>query len=150
MHVPLVGGRAAGAQVYPQMLREAICLEWPDSRRNMQQWGFQMSDDEVRSFTHYICNLNEGKMSGIRRIDSINETQNGTTPVGSYPEHWVDNWHELEGGNDLYGVRPQCGVTLLQAEMNGLSYKSEYETAWDDVSNENLVPELFHAARALD
>ena len=62
----------------------------------------------------------------------------------------MDNWRELEGGNDLYGVRPQCGVTLLQAEMNGLSYKSEYETAWDDVSNENLVPELVHAARALE
>ena len=60
----------------------------------------------------------------------------------------MDNWHELEGGTDLYGVRPQCGVTLLQAEMNGLSYKSGYEAAWDDVSNENLVPELVHAVRA--
>ena len=34
--------------------------------------------------------------------------------------------------------------------MNGLSFKSGYETAWDDVSNENLVPELVHAARALE
>ena len=34
--------------------------------------------------------------------------------------------------------------------MNGLSYKSGYETAWDDVSNENLVPDLVHAARALE
>ena len=25
-----------------------------------------------------------------------------------------------------------------------------YETAWDDVTNENLVPELVHSARALD
>ena len=62
----------------------------------------------------------------------------------------MDNWHEHEGCNDLYGVRPQCGVTLLQAEMNGLSYKSGYETAWVDVSNENRVPELVHAARALE
>ena len=89
----------------------------------------KMSDDEVRSFAHYICNINEGKRSGIRKMSSINETRDTTTPVGDYPEHWVDNWHELEGGNDLYGVRPQCGVTLLQAEMNGLSYKSGCETA---------------------
>ena len=71
-----------------------------------------------------MCNLNEGKKSGIRRIDSINETENGTTPVGAYPGHWLDNWHEIEGGSDLYGVRPQYGVTILQAEMDGLSYKS--------------------------
>ena len=62
----------------------------------------------------------------------------------------MDNWPDLEGGNGRYGVRPQYGVTILQAEMNGLSYKSGYETAWDDVSNENLVPHLVHAARALE
>ena len=40
-----------------------------------------MSADEVRSFAHYICNLNEGKKSGIWRIDSINETENGATQL---------------------------------------------------------------------
>ena len=34
--------------------------------------------------------------------------------------------------------------------MNGLSCKSGYETAWDDVTNENFVPELVHAARAVE
>ena len=106
----------------------------------------KMSDAEVRSFAHYVCNLHEGKKSGIRKISSIKETGNSTTPVGDCPEHWVDNWHELEGGNDFYGVRQQCGVTLLQAEVNGLSYKGGYETAWDDFSNMNPVPELVHAA----
>ena len=61
----------------------------------------------------------------------------------------MDSWHELAGGNDLYGSRPQYGVTLLQAEMNGLSFESGHETAWDDVSNEKLVPELVRAARAV-
>ena len=56
----------------------------------------------------------------------------------------------LEDGNDRFGTRPQYGVTLLQAEMNGLSFKSCYETAWDDKRNENLVPELAHVARALE
>ena len=34
--------------------------------------------------------------------------------------------------------------------MKRLSYKSGCETAWDDVNNENNVPELVHAARALE
>ena len=109
-----------------------------------------MSTDEVRSFAHYICKFNEGERSGIRVIQPITETAGGAAPIGEYPEHWVDSWHDLEGANDLYGARPQCGVTLLQAEMIGLSYKSGYETAWDDVSNENLVPDFVHAARAVD
>ena len=94
----------------------------------------KMSDDEARSFAHYVCNLNESKKTGIRKICSINETGNSTTPVGDYPEHWVDNWHELEGGNGPYELQPQCGVKLLQAEMNGLSYRNGYETARDDAS----------------
>ena len=71
----------------------------------------RMSSEEVRSFAHYICNFNEGKESGIRRIDSIHETEGSATPVGTYPEHWVGNWHELEGGSDIYGIRPQYGVS---------------------------------------
>ena len=100
-----------------------------------------MSADEDWSFAHYICNFNEGERSGIRRIQSITETEDGAAPAGGYPEHWVDSWHELGGGNDLYGARPQCGVTMLRAEMNGRSYKSGYETACDDVSNENMCPD---------
>ena len=57
----------------------------------------------------------------------------------------IDSWHEFERGNDRFGVR----VTVLQAEMNGLSFKSGYATDWDDVRNEHFVPELVHAARAL-
>ena len=110
----------------------------------------KMGDDEVRPFAHYMFNRNEGKRRGIRQISSVNETGDSASPVGDYPEHVVDNLHEVGCGNDLYGVRPQCGVTLLQAEMNGLSYKSEYSIPWDDVSNANLVPEFVHAARALE
>ena len=79
----------------------------------------RMNSDEVRSFAHYICNFNVGKESGIRKINSIPETEGKATPIGTYPDHWVDDWHELEGGNDNYGIRPQYGVTQLQAEMNG-------------------------------
>ena len=73
-----------------------------------------------------------------------------TKPIGEYPEHWVDEWHELDGGDDRFGARPQNGVTLLQAETSGLSYRNGNETVWDDVSNGNLVPKLVHEARAVD
>ena len=149
--MPPVGGHAAGAQVYPQMLCEAICRGVARQQREDAAMGvstWRMSSEEIRSFAYHICKLNEGRKRGIQKILSVNETEDVTSPTGQYPEHWVDTWHELEGGDDRFRLRPQNGVTRLRAEMNGLSYKSGYETAWDDVSNENLVPELVHAARA--
>ena len=62
--------------------------------------------------------------------------------LGHTLQQWVDNWHEFEGGNDLYGVRPQCGVSFFQAKMNGLSYKSGYETASDDMSNDSKAYDI--------
>ena len=56
-------------------------------------------------------------------------------PTGDYPQNWVDYWHEEDGGDDHRGVRPEVGVTLLQNEMDGLSFKGGYEVAWDDVTN---------------
>ena len=114
-HVPLVGGRAAGAQVYPQMLCEAICRGVARQQREDAAMGVstgRMSTNDSRPFAHYICNLNEGRRSGIQKLDSIIETEDGTTPIGQYQEHWVDTWHELECGADRLGSRPQYGVTL--------------------------------------
>ncbi len=48
---------------------------------------------------------------------------------------------------DVRGSRPQIGVTLLKAEMDGLSHKCGYEAAWDDVSNAAVVPNLVREAR---
>ena len=69
-------------------------------------------------------------------------------PVGEYPSHWLDEWHEEDGGQDHRGVRPQCGVTLLKKEMDGLSFRGGHETAWDDVTNASLLPDLVKKAEA--
>ena len=61
-------------------------------------------------------------------------------PTGDYPDPWVDDWHEEDGGDDSRGVRPQIRVTTLQNEMDGLSFKGGYEAAWDDVNNAELIP----------
>ena len=42
------------------------------------------------------------------------------------------------------------GVTLLKAEMDGLSFKGGYDSAWDNVSNSELVPKLVREARELE
>ena len=83
-HGPLVGGRAAGAQVYPQLLCEAICREVARQQREDASMGAsteKMSADDVQSFAHYICNSNEGERNGIRKIQSITETEEGATPI---------------------------------------------------------------------
>ena len=131
-HMPLVGGRAAGAQVYPEALCEAVCRGVRRQQQEDAALGVatgRMSMDEVRQFAHHICNINDQEDCGINRVQSIIENEDKTLPVGDYPEHWIDSWHELEGGSDVYGVRPQYGVTLLQAEMSGLAYKNGFETA---------------------
>ena len=63
-HVPLVGGRVVGAQVYPQIMCEAICRGVARQQREDAAMGVstgKMSADEVRSFAPYNCNLNEVK-----------------------------------------------------------------------------------------
>ena len=69
--------------------------------------------------------------------------KNGVTrPIGEYPEHWVDEWHDDDGGSNLQGGRPQVGVTLFKAEMGGLSFRGGFEAAWDGVSNAEFIPNL--------
>ena len=81
---------------------------------------------------------------------SVHQKDGITRPVGECPDHWTDEWHEDDGGNDVRGSRPQVGVTLLKAGMDGRSYKGGYEAAWDDVSNAALVPKLVREARDLE
>ena len=42
------------------------------------------------------------------------------------------------------------GVTILQKEMDGLSFKGGYEVAWDDVTNAELIPDLIRKARQVE
>ena len=79
------------------------------------------------------------------------QCKNGVTrPPGDYTEHWSDKWHDDDGGNNFRGNRPQVGVTLLKAEMEGMLFRGGYEAAWDDVSNAELVPKLVKEARELE
>ena len=108
-HVPLVGGRAAGAQVYPQALCEAICRGVAKQKRMDQSTQTsvstgRMTEGEVKRFATHLCSLQVKGSANISRLLSTKVKDGVTRPVGEYPDHWMDSWHEDEGGNDLRGV----------------------------------------------
>ena len=130
-HVPLMGGRAAGAQVYPDMLCEAICRGVVQQKKHDQsglattgKWSYV----EPKSFVRHICDLQGSSSNAIEQILSTSLVEGTRRPTGDYPDHWVDYWHEEDGGDDSRGVRPQMGVTILQTEMDGLSFKGGYKS----------------------
>ena len=151
-HVPLVGGRAAGAQVYPQALCEAICRGVAKQKEKDQSTVTtgRMTAVGMKQLVGHLCSLQCVGSIKLPQILSTKVVDGHTRPTGDYPAHWVDDWHEPDGGQDDRGTRPQHGVTLLQAEMSGLTYRGGYEAAWDDVSNAELVPALVKAARAVE
>ena len=54
-------------------------------------------------------------------LDPNKVVRRQTRPIGEYPDHWVDEWHSLQGGDDKFGARPQHGLTLLQSDLSSLS-----------------------------
>ena len=81
---------------------------------------------------------------------SVQHKDGVTHPTDDYPELCIDEWHDDDGGTDLRGSRPHIGVTLLKAEMDGLSFRGGYEAAWDDVSTAVVIPKLVKEARGLE
>ena len=127
-NVPLVGGRAAGAAIYPQALCEAICRgiakhKKMDHSDNIVVSTGKMNTKRIKSFTNHLCSVQLRGSSAIRKIMFVRHKDGITRPTGDYPEHWTDEWHEEDGGDDVRGDRPQMGVTLLKAEMDGLFLK---------------------------
>ena len=98
-----------------------------------------MSADGVRSLVEGLTQLTQRGTSGISQILSTTTKDGVTAPLGEYPDWWIDTWHDEDGACDDRGVRTQNGVTPLKQEMDGLTCKNRYETAWDDVTNALLT-----------
>jgi len=111
-----------------------------------------MNKNVLSSFSRGIANeLRRERVSGqhggcssVIRDGSVNR------PVGKWPADWIDVVHEEEGGDDLYGVRPQQGVEVLKNEMYALVCKNSMWRAWDDVTDVELNVDDVKAARALE
>ena len=146
-------GRAAAAQVYPDMLCAAIC------RSVVKQKKFDNSSTVatgklsyigLRKFVRHICDLQGSSANTIGQVLSTSLSEGTRRPTGDDPRNWVDEWHEEDRGDDHRGVRPQAGVTLVQKEMDILAFKGDYEVAWADVTNAKLLPELIKKAREVE
>ena len=109
-----------------------------------------MPADGVRSLAEGTTQLTQRGISSISQIWSTTTKDGVTGPVGEYPDWRIDTWHDEDGGFDDRGLRPQNGVTLLKQEMDGLTCKNGYETAWDDVTNAPLNPVIMRKAREVE
>ena len=94
-HVPLVGGRAARAAVYPQALCKVTCRgiakqKRMDHRDNMAVNTGKMNTEQIKSFTNQLCSIQLRGSNAIRKVMSVHRKDGITRPFGDYPEHWAD------------------------------------------------------------
>ena len=70
--------------------------------------------------------------------------------MGSWPTHWIDKFHELDGGKDDFGARPQQGQDMLKEAINVMMVHNGVMTAWDDVNDKILDAKDVQAARKVE
>ena len=145
-HVPLIAGRAAGAAI---RFCRGVAWQKKHDQGSMVTPG-RMTYMGLRSFVRHVCDLQVSSSKAIEQILTTNMQDGTHRPTGDYPHHLMDYWHEEDGGDDHRGVRPQVGVTMLQREMDGLTFKGGYEVAWDDVTNAELLSDLVKKAHKVE
>ena len=115
-HVHLVGGRAATAQTYPEEQCKAIVRGVVRQKAEDREGRVStpvMDAPQLRSFMGSI-----GVMMRPQISSTVVEGAAGCKPGGSWPDHWHDPVHELDGGNDSFGNGPNAGSAYLQASSN--------------------------------
>ena len=139
-HVQLVGGRASGAQVYPDDLCAAIVkgvVKQKSEDGRDEVTTTRMDGNQTRRFINSLSSTCLGPVRDL--IDSGLK--------GKWPGHWMDPVHEEDGGDDSFGLRPQRGIEILKGELDALSMRNGMMVAKDDVSGKDLDPGLVKAAR---
>ena len=63
-------------------------------------------------------------------------------PIGGWPEHCLDKFHETEGGRDTIGVRPRQGIDTCGHHIMGLMIEEGLASAWDDVTDNIIDSEI--------
>ena len=119
------------------------------------------SDDRcgVMDQTH-SCVSRGAEDQTLSHVNEIGKKPDLVKPAGNWPGNWGDSVHEEDGGSDEIGMQlrgandVQCGRQegreMLRNMVAKLSQKDGTITAWDDVSNENLVPQLVMDARQVE
>ena len=87
-HVPLMAGRAAAAQVYPDMLCEAICRGVVNQKKfdksNMVTTG-KLSYMGLKKFVRHVCELQGSSTDLIEQVFSTSLSEGVRRPTGDYP-----------------------------------------------------------------
>ena len=182
-HVNLVGGRAAGAAIYPPGLCRAICRGLAAQLREDKSGRATsscMDVGQLKSCVERLLSISEccqqaTGTSHVELVDSLGrfaldgiqvETlENGVEtgrvrlkqrpgevyrPTGSWPGHWGDFTHEVDGhGLD---AKPDDieGEAILNKHLMSLYVQHGVEVACDDVSGALLDPNLIHEARSTE
>ena len=133
-----MGGRAAGAAIYPRKLREAV------SRGILKQKAFDkmISTGKVSRSraVKFLQAVSRGSNGRVQVSNLCMRADGRIRPIGNWPEKWYDGVHEEDGGDDERGLRPQNGTTILEEEMNGLAKRGGEEVARDDVTDVASTP----------
>ena len=127
-HVQLIGGRAAGAQVYPKGLCEAMLRGIANQKQDDTRKVVSTSQMSYFQTMEYI-----GSLSSIC-LGTVDEVLKKGVQQGQWPSHWTESMHEEDGGNDAFGLRPQNGIDILKNELDALTFKDGISVAKDDVS----------------
>ena len=133
------------------MICEAICEGVANRKKHDQSNTVstsKMTYMGLKRFVRHVCDLQGSNHDAVEGIPLTTMRDGAHRHTAEYPGHWLDDWHEEDGGDDRRGVRPQIGVTLLKKETEGLSFKSGY--ALDHVTNAELIPDLVKQARQVE
>ena len=111
-HVPLVGGRAAACQVYPPALCAAMCRGIV-RQKAVDAGGTTTTGSKDRK---QLMSLMDRIMNPIpgKRIRIHSASRPAGRPIGHWPECWVDNVHEFDGGEDVIGDKPRDGIAEMR------------------------------------
>ena len=98
--------------------------------------------------------LKQKRFDGMKLVASIETTRTDTQrmlcSLNGKPlamKHWRDDKHDDDGGNEQFGYRPQDGRQISKEHLDGLQVCEGVASAWDDVTGEDLNPELVRKAR---
>ena len=68
-----------------------------------------MNTEQIKSFTNQLCSIQLRGSNAIRKVMSVQRKDGITRPTGGYPEHWTDEWHEEDGGDNVRELDPRWG-----------------------------------------
>ena len=147
-HVHLVGGRAAGAAIYPEKLCVAICKGLVNQKKEQKSRMLQshpMCSGRVSSLSALCCEATGG-------LSSLDPSRPAGTlsPAGDWPAHWKDYTDEFDGHAMNVEGKDRTGENILASELSTLYVQHGIEYATDDVSGAALDPTRVRAARGVE